>query len=180
MIDKESNRKQILYLLSSVKRDNMKKLIEAIKQSDFFDAPASTIYHLSCKGGLAEHSLNVYETLKKLNDAFDVGLEHDTVVIVGLLHDICKVNTYFWDESNKRYRKKKFAPKAHGKRSIDLLMKFIPLSLQEQDMIRWHMNHYTWDGNFKAEEDRLKNVCPEAYLAYFADHISTLFIEEEN
>ena len=32
-------------------------------KSDFFTAPASARYHLSCEGGLCEHSLNVYHCL---------------------------------------------------------------------------------------------------------------------
>jgi len=178
MIEINRNKEKIINLLYSVEREGMKELIDALQKSDFFIAPASTIYHLNCKGGLAYHSLSVYKTLKKLCEEFDIEIPIDSVLIVGLLHDVCKIGIYVWNEKENQYKKKILAPKNHGERSIQLLSKYINLTDKEKDMIRWHMNHYTWDGNFKKEEDRLKKECPEAYLAYFADHISTLFLED--
>jgi len=179
MINIESNKKEIIKLLHSVKREGMPRLINAMERSDFFDAPASTIYHLNCRGGLAEHSLSVYGTLRKLSEDFNVDIPLDSIIIVGLLHDLCKVNTYAWSEKDKRYYKKKLASNKHGKKSIKMINQFMTLTNKEYNMIRWHMNHYTWDGDFKAHEDRLKKECPEVYMAYFADHISTLFVEEK-
>jgi len=178
MIDIESNKREIIRLLNSTNRDGISNLIKALEKSDFFDAPASTIYHLNCRGGLAEHSLCVYETLETLSKTFNVNIPKDSIIIVGLLHDLCKIYTYVWSEKNKRYYKRKAISNKHGLKSIKRATQFIKLTNKEYDMIRWHMNHYTWDGNFKDEEDRLKKECPEAYLAYFADHISTLFVEE--
>ena len=178
MIDIESNEKEIIKLLQSVNREGMPRLINAMKRSDFFVAPASTVYHLNCKGGLAQHSLSVYGVLRKLCEDFNVNIPLDSIIIVGLLHDLCKVNTYVWNERDKRYYKKKLASNKHGKKSIKMINQFMDLTKKEYDMIRWHMNHYTWDGNFKAEEDRLKKECPEVFMAYFADHISTLFMED--
>jgi len=52
------------HLLGSVQRDGMDKLIRYIQKStDFYKAPASTRFHLSCEGGLLQHSLNVYDCL---------------------------------------------------------------------------------------------------------------------
>jgi len=177
MIDIESNKQEIIRLLNSVNREGMPKLIRAMEKSDFFIAPASTIYHLNCKGGLAYHSLSKYRTLKKLCEIFGITLPIDSIIIVGLLHDLCKIFTYAWDNVNKKYYKKKLSSNKHGLKSIKRINQFMKLTNKEYDMIRWHMNHYSWDGDFKAEEDRLRRECPEAYLAYFADHISTLFLE---
>ncbi len=46
-------------LLLSCNRDGMDKLLEFIRKSDFYTAPASTRFHNCHEGGLLEHSLNV-------------------------------------------------------------------------------------------------------------------------
>jgi hypothetical protein len=69
-------------------------------QSDFFEAPASTRYHLAYPGGLLEHSLNVYRCLKdylsreSVRNAYQLIPSEETIAIVALLHDLCKINVY--------------------------------------------------------------------------------------
>ena len=47
-----------------VHRDGAAALLDYLEnKSDFFTAPASARYHLSCEGGLCKHSLNVYHCL---------------------------------------------------------------------------------------------------------------------
>ena len=96
-----------------VARPGSDKLLDWLKKSDFFTAPASTRYHLSEPGGLVKHSVHVYERLKELykaeqlidmkkngdaaTSAVNAGLadaEEETLAICGLLHDLCKVNFY--------------------------------------------------------------------------------------
>lgn len=50
--------------LKIIDRPGMDKLIAYIRKSDFYSAPASTRYHLSCEGGLLQHSLNVLDALR--------------------------------------------------------------------------------------------------------------------
>lgn len=52
--------------LAKIQRPGMDKLMEYIKKSDFYTAPASTKYHLSTPGGLLQHSLNVLDALRGL------------------------------------------------------------------------------------------------------------------
>ena len=52
-------------LLLSTKREGIEALLEFIRKSDFYTAPASTKYHSCHEGGLLEHSLNVYKCLKE-------------------------------------------------------------------------------------------------------------------
>ena len=54
--------------LAKVDRPGMDKLLEYIRKSDFYSAPASTKFHLSCPGGLLQHSLNVLDALRGLLD----------------------------------------------------------------------------------------------------------------
>lgn len=48
---------------NEVKREGADKLLDYIEKSDFFVAPASTRFHGAYKGGLVDHSLNVYDCL---------------------------------------------------------------------------------------------------------------------
>ncbi len=51
---------------SFVKRPGADKLLAWLETTDFFEAPASTRFHLSCPGGLVEHSIHVYHRLHDL------------------------------------------------------------------------------------------------------------------
>ena len=89
-------REEFLMLLRSVNREGMDELINFIEKSDFFKAPASTRFHGSYEGGLLEHSLNVYKLLceKVKNCPVEINVSQDSLIIIGLLHDICKANFY--------------------------------------------------------------------------------------
>ncbi|HQQ28660.1 MAG TPA: hypothetical protein PKY58_14170, partial [Syntrophales bacterium] len=68
-------------------------LIEFLEESDFFQAPCSTVFHLAQPGGLAEHSLNVYYLLKEKWQRFHLTevIAHESIIICALGHDLCKV-----------------------------------------------------------------------------------------
>ena len=69
-------------------------LLNFLETSDWFKAPASTKYHQAYPGGLCQHSLEVYDNLKMINEQKALGLTEDAVIICGLLHDFSKVNYY--------------------------------------------------------------------------------------
>lgn len=48
----EDNKAVFIELLQKTGRPGIENLIDYLKNSDFFEAPASTKYHLSCAGGL--------------------------------------------------------------------------------------------------------------------------------
>lgn len=106
---------EFLLLLSSyVKRDGIKELIKWLESTDFFIAPASTRFHLSCEGGLLAHSLNVYyrmhslyvaEKQRRLKDFGNNLLtpeEEESIAITALLHDVCKINVYVKEPKNQK------------------------------------------------------------------------------
>jgi len=155
-----SNEKKIKELLLSANRPGMERLIEWIDtKTDFFTAPASGKYHLCCKGGLAQHSLNVYTLLKGKVEAGLLPLRPDTIILTSLLHDLCKVNFYFVEKKNVKEGNKINAygkevanwvekdawvihdsfPVGHGERSCYYIQRFIQLSEEEYAMIRLHM-----------------------------------------
>ena len=116
------NKEEFINLLRSIDRPNadIEKLIQKLESSDFFIAPASTHYHGAYKGGLCDHSLNVYYNMMHLLNykAQYLGIniedpaQYETSIkIVSLLHDISKMNTYelkaknvkIYDETGENY-----------------------------------------------------------------------------
>ena len=101
----------------NIRRPGAEKLLTWLESSDFFEAPASTRFHLSRPGGLVEHSVHVYERLLKLykvekaNPAYPgtpyipTVEEMEFIAICGLLHDICKANFYAVEMRNRKNEK---------------------------------------------------------------------------
>ena len=150
--ESEKMKEKFLELLNSVKREGMDELIKFLESSDFFTAPASTRFHGDYEGGLLEHSLKVYELLEEKIRKSELNLEfsEDTIKIVALLHDICKVNFYKIDYRNAKnalgvwekvpyYTIEDTIPYGHGEKSVMMLTEYIKLTVEEKYAIRWHM-----------------------------------------
>lgn len=139
-------------LLQSINRDGMDNLINFLEKTDFYKAPASTRFHGDYEGGLMEHSMKVYEILKEKvkHSSLDIPVSEDTLKIIGLLHDICKVNFYKVDYRNAKnelgvwekvpyYTIEDTIPYGHGEKSVMMLSEYIKLTSEEKYCIRWHM-----------------------------------------
>jgi len=174
-MNNQKNIKRFESLLEKVNRNGVNELINYIRtDTDFYSAPASTQFHLACEGGLLQHSLNLYNimVIKKLNPVWNKVLEHvsdESLTLVSLLHDLCKVNFYSKGYKNqKTYDPKKVSaapkcdlkrdsmgdfvwqtvvkyqildqlPLGHGEKSVILISRFIDLTIDEIMAIRWHM-----------------------------------------
>lgn len=144
-----------LELLAEVKREGIDKLVEYLEKSDFFIAPASTRFHGSHENGLLEHSLNVYQLLEQKLQTYPyknyiTSITPETIIIVSLLHDICKTNFYTVEMRNKKneqgvwvkepyYAVKDLIPYGHGEKSVMMISQFLKLTTEEMYAIRWHM-----------------------------------------
>lgn len=153
-------KEKYINLLKSTKRQGIKDLIDYLESSDFFTSPASIQYHGSYKGGLLEHSLNVYYTLLfeyenlKESDFNLPTIPEDSLIIAGLLHDICKANTYIETTRNVKneetgqwekvpfYKREPLFPMGHGGKSVFIAQQFIKLTPEEAQAIFWHMQAY--------------------------------------
>jgi len=143
-------------LINSINRPGVDKLMNFIEKSDFFTAPASTKYHLSCEGGLLQHSLNVYDMLKAKSEQEPftskfAKITDENIIVVALLHDLCK--TYFYKVSTRNAKNEQTGqwekvpyysiddkvPYGHGEKSVMMIEKYIPLTNEERYSIRWHM-----------------------------------------
>jgi hypothetical protein len=84
----------IINLLKLIERHRIEDLVRFLCESDFFQAPCSTKHHLAKPGGLAEHSLHVYTLLAEKVKRFNIDVPHESVILCGLCHDLCKINFY--------------------------------------------------------------------------------------
>ena len=181
------NKDEIIKLLKTVKRDGIEDLINFLENSDFFTAPASTKYHNAFAGGLAQHSLNVYNNLVEITK--DKGFDKESLIVCALLHDICKIYFYTEEMRNKKdengnwvkepyYTVKDEMPLGHGEKSCFLVQKFIKLNTDELYAIRWHMGLAEPKENYNYVSDAFTKH-PLAVYLHIADLLSTYITEVE-
>lgn len=145
-------KEEFISLLKSTKREGIEDLINFLEKTDFYTAPASTRFHGDYEGGLLEHSMKVYEILKHKakNNIMNMEWPEDTLIIVALLHDICKTNFYKVDYRNAKNARGEWEkvpyytiddtiPYGHGEKSVMMLTEYIKLTPEEKYAIRWHM-----------------------------------------
>lgn len=201
----ETNKDKVLNLLKQVDREGMDKFIEWLTTTDFFTAPASTKFHSNCEGGLCQHSLNVYARLISLlkneyGEDYEKVCPKDSAIIMGLMHDLCKVGTFVKETRNvKQYNengtkqdskgrfdwveKESYAvddslPYGHGEKSVYILSGFIKLTRQEAMAINWHMGGFDYriKGGSYALSDAFYSY-PVAFLLHVADMQATYLDE---
>ncbi len=164
-------KEKFIELLKSTKREGIDSLLDFLEKTDFYDAPASTRFHGSYEHGLLEHSLKVYEILKHKveNACIDINIQEDSLIIMALLHDICKANFYKVDYRNAKnslgvwekvpyYTIDDTIPYGHGEKSVMMITEYIKLTPEEKYAIRWHMGY--------TEPKELYNTIGVAYKKY--------------
>lgn len=180
----------------NITREGSAALLDYLEnKSDFFTAPASAKFHGSYAGGLCEHSINVYDCLKdylarpRVEELYGLEYSPETVAVVALLHDLCKIGCYkpgtrnVKNEQTGQWEKvptffyEDPLPYGHGEKSVYIISGFMRLSREEAMAIRWHMG-------FSGEEDkRLVGQALEQYPLAFAlsvaDMEATYFLEKE-
>ena len=190
--------------LNKVQRPGMDKLLENIRGSDFYRAPASTKYHLACPGGLLQHSLNVLDALRGLLQWNNVEkhweyhtackivdiIPDDGVIIMALLHDICKTHFYSTSTRNQKnertgqwekvpfYTIDDMMPLGHGDKSAMIIKQYTTLTSQEMYAI-WH--HMGFNGNYENDTAVGKSIemYPAVLALQTADMMASKFMEDE-
>lgn len=180
-------KEKMLELLKSINREGMDKLILFLEKTDFFEAPASTRFHGCYEGGLVEHSIKVYEILSDKIDKSDLEIDSDTIKIVALLHDICKLNYYKVEYRNAKNKNGEWEkvpyytvddtiPYGHGEKSVMMLSEFISLTNEEKYAIRWHMG-FTEPKELYSTIGMAFKKYPLALLLFESDLESTYFFD---
>ena len=180
-----------------IKREGADKLLEYLlsSSSDFFTAPASARYHSSYEGGLCEHSLNVFDCLvgylgsDHTKNDLKLSYSMESIAIVSLLHDLCKINVYkkgfrnVKDESGAWKRVDTFEyddpmPYGHGEKSVYMISPFMKLTREEAFAIRYHMGYSSTEDprNVSAAFE----MFPLAFALSVADSEATYFIETDH
>lgn len=152
-------------------------------RTDFFIAPASTRYHDCNLGGLAQHSINVVNHLLKLVKDYNLKYNEKDIWLIGIAHDICKVNCYKpavrnvktngqWNTvMNWEYQDDE--PMGHGEKSVWMLNKQIKVEDDIAYAIRWHMGAFRDNngGRFECSDAFAKSEI--AMLTHIADMLAT-------
>lgn len=194
-MDLEQTKQEFLEIFyDNVERDGAEELLNYLDKTDFYTAPASSRFHNNFEGGLCAHSINVYKRLLSLvQTEFGKGWEKtisaESVAIIGLLHDICKVNYYATEMRNVKvdgqweqkpyYKVEDSLPYGHGEKSVYMISGFMKLSREEAMAINWHMGAF--DERAKNNSTILKNVFlkyPIAFLTHIADYMASYLDEE--
>ncbi len=180
----------------NIKREGADKLLEYLLSdaSDFFTAPASTRFHGSVEGGLLAHSLNVYDCLKdylsrkRVRDVYGMNYSEETIAIVALLHDICKVNFYVETTRNVKengvwktvpyYSIDDKLPYGHGEKSVYIISGYMRLTRDEAFAIRYHMGFAGAESvNAISNIGKSFEMFPISFALSVADMEATYYVE---
>lgn len=176
----EKNKKEMLSIVRTVRRDGIENLCGWMNSSDYFYAPASTKYHGNFLGGLAAHSYSIFQEFNRQVEHYGLDVPKDSRILASFLHDACKVNLYIENKlkagqtsESKPYKRQETFPFGHGEKSVLISQKFIALTEQEAMLIRWHMGSY--DGSFEEYKDAVQKMYPECFLFQHIDEEVSLF-----
>ena len=181
---------------SLINRKGKEELLNYLLDTDYFYAPASTRFHGNYEGGLADHSMNVYKQLIKKECSYNI----ETITVVGLLHDLCKINLYYiayrnikeYDEHGSKrdekgwfnwvqkpyYTVKQNFAYPHSELSIIRIKQFMNLTTEEEMAIRWHMGFTEPKEHWNSLGEAFYNY-PLALLLYESDLEATYFLDEK-
>lgn len=145
---------------NEITRPGIENLLKHLEGTDFFEAPASTKYHGCYEGGLVQHCIDVYNALHDelafiYGDNYLAMYSEETIAIVSLFHDLCKVGRYTagtrnvkdpvtkqWHEEPTYFYNQEAFEMGHGSASVFMVQKFIDLEDFEAQAIFWHMGAY--------------------------------------
>jgi len=196
MVDIEAVKAEFTEIYNdNIKREGADKLLDYLtNRCDFFTAPASTRFHGSYAGGLAQHSINVYRCLRdylerpRVKELYGLSYTDEQIALVSLLHDMCKVDCYKVDYRNAKneqgqwervpyYRFEDSLPYGHGEKSVYMISGFMRLNREEAMAIRWHMGFSgTEDSNIVG---RALEQFPLAFALATADMEASYFLESD-
>ena len=190
----EMNQEKFIEIFNKyITRDGAGNLLDWLISSDFFTAPASSKFHSAYEGGLCEHSLNVFDRYVRLltmeyGDDFSDKISMESVAIIALLHDVCKVDFYKVDYRNVKvdgqwvqvpyYTIEDKLPYGHGEKSVYIVGSFIKLTREEAMAINWHGGGF--DDRVKGGSYALADAYykfPNAMIFHTADMMATYLDE---
>lgn len=202
----QENKEKFSTGITNINRVGMKDLLNYLdEETNFFLSPASSNYHGNYDGGLCEHSLEVFHNIKLVSQIYNDYYSMETLGLIALLHDVCKINIYQKETKSRKVKDKEgnfvydfrgkvkwedyetYAivdnlPLGHGEKSVIILQDFIKLTLEEKLAIRWHMGGYddltkTYIGNITANKAFSEHSI--VTLLHMAD-LASIFLKPKN
>lgn len=172
--------------------DDQSKYIEHVldwvRKTDFYKAPASTRYHESFESGLLFHTMRAYNEVLDLIELpkFKQHCELQSAVLCILTHDWCKIGRYEVYLKNQKNEKTnqwekvpgyKTAevishPFGHGVTSMYMAGKTFNLTEEEALAIRYHMGLWDCSEYDRNDMSYAKNNYPLINLIQFADQMA--------
>ena len=154
------------------------RIVNYLVDSGYFTAPASTRFHGNHEGGLFEHSYYVAYMLDRYTEYLGLQWQRkESPWIVGLLHDLCKVDSYKKvidgrdsDGSNKDFHYEHCNDaiiSGHGEKSLIYALDNMKLTEEEMACIRYHMGAY--EKNDWEYFDRAIKKYPNVLFTHMAD-----------
>lgn len=154
--------------------ESIEYLIYTLDELNFFNAPASANHHGNYEGGLFDHSYTT--TLELLDLTEKLGLKwsrHESPYLIGMLHDICKCDSYIYNKELNKYEYNPNTPLAgHGDKSVIMAQNFWPLTEEEKLCIRWHMGAYSDHENYGSLNTAIKKY-PNILYVHLADMLAS-------
>lgn len=184
-------------LLMSTNRKGIDKIIEFLRNTDFYSAPASTIFHSNMPQGLLNHSILTYtiamqykRAMIDVNPILEEQLPDESIALVAILHDICKCCFYVqktkwrkdandqW-ESYNGYDVKDTFPIGHGEKSVIMLQNLgLELTATEMLAIRYHMGMFGDGGpELRYSQNQAVKDYPLVPLTQMADFSASMIFE---
>ena len=169
------------------KREGIKDLLQYIQEIGFLEAPCSGGNHLCKKGGLLEHSVNVFLNAERIGLSLlgEKAYEEvrDSIAIAALLHDLGKVGDYgkqmYVDNVLKSGKVSEAKPYKrnpdllgvpHAIRSVKLATLFVDLTEDEEWAILCHDGLYDYmKYDLKGKETPLQMIIHWADM--WASHV---------
>lgn len=176
--------------LRKVKREGMDELIDnLVNKTDWLYAPASTNFHGNFEGGLIIHCNNVVNFLYEKNKRYNLNIPDESIIICGLLHDICKCNFYEksvkWQKEDNKWKSylgysiQDTMPLGHGAKSVIMLQRYIELTELEIYLIMWHMYSHDLSDYNKYTLNNAVELYPAIIAMYTADLEASNFFEKK-
>lgn len=143
----------------------------------FLEAPASTRYHGNYAGGLFDHSVNVALILEQMSKELNLTwMEEDSALRIGLLHDLCKIDSYKLDKATQVWEHRSTLVKGHGVKSVIYAAEYgANLTEEERACILYHMGAYTPKEEWQNYNDAVR-IFPNVLWTHTADMVASHII----
>lgn len=185
-------------LLRSTGRKGIEEVINFLRKSDFYVAPASSKYHSNYRSGLLDHSLTVLclmfdhcDSAIKNRPEMSAQIDDEAIVISSLLHDICKTGMYVETIKYTKdtsggwlpytgYEINDTFPIGHGEKSVIMLQDIgLEMRMNEMLAIRFHMGYWGDPGGDTTYSQRTAtDMTPLVTLLQSADFTASTIIEK--